>query len=83
MMYEYWLSAIRPLSDKKKRLLREEYGDGKTIYNIEEIHLRFLNFLESRDVDTILRSKKEWEIEKCWDYTQHSKMLIILKNAEK
>ena len=77
MMYEYWLSAIRPLSDKKKRLLREEYGDGKTIYNIEEIHLRFLNFLESRDVDTILRSKKEWEIEKCWEKLQEQGIRMI------
>ena len=77
MMYEYWLSAIRPLSDKKKRLLREEYGDGKTIYNIEEIHLRFLNFLESRDVDTILRSKKEWEIEKCWETLQEQGIRMI------
>ena len=76
-MYEYWLSAIRPLSDKKKRLLREEYGDGKTIYNIEEIHLRFLNFLESRDVDTILRSKKEWEIEKCWEKLQEQGIRMI------
>ena len=76
-MYEYWLSAIRPLSDKKKRLLREEYGDGKTIYNIEEIHLRFLNFLESRDVDTILRSKKEWEIEKCWENLQEQGIRMI------
>lgn len=77
MMYEYWLSAIRPLSNKKKRLLREEYGDGKTIYNIEEIHLRFLNFLESRDVDTILRSKKEWEIEKCWEKLQEQGIRMI------
>ena len=77
MMYEYWLSAIRPLSDKKKRLLREEYGDGKTIYNIEEIHLRFLNFLESRDVDTILRSKKEWEIERCWEKLQEQGIRMI------
>lgn len=76
-MYEYWLSAIRPLSDKKKRLLREEYGDGKTIYNIEEIHLRFLNFLESRDVDTILRSKKEWEIERCWEKLQEQGIRMI------
>ena len=76
-MYEYWLSAIRPLSDKKKRLLREEYGDGKTIYNIEELHLRFLNFLESRDVDTILRSKKEWEIEKCWEKLQEQGIRMI------
>ena len=57
--------------------MREEYGDGKTIYNIEEIHLRFLNFLESRDVDTILRSKKEWEIEKCWEKLQEQGIRMI------
>ena len=49
MKYEYWLAAIPNLSDCKKRLLREEYKEGRTVYYIEEMRLRLLAFLEDKD----------------------------------
>ena len=66
MIYEYWLAAIQGVSAKKKRLLREEYGEGKTVYYIEEIQLRFLDFLEDKDVEAILHARKDKNIEKEW-----------------
>ena len=67
MRYEYWLAALPTLSDRKKRLLREEYRDAKAVYYIEEIQLRFLNFLEEKDVEAILQSKREKNVEEEWD----------------
>lgn len=34
MVYEYWLAAMQGVSAKKKRLLREEYGEGRAVYII-------------------------------------------------
>ena len=66
MVYEYWLAAMQGVSAKKKRLLREEYGEGRAVYYIEEIQLRFLDFLEDRDVEAILHARKDKDIEKDW-----------------
>jgi DNA processing protein len=65
--YEYWLAAIPILTDRKKRLLREEYGDAKAVYYIEEIQLRFLDYIEEREVEAILRAKKTKDVEKEWE----------------
>ena len=66
MVYEYWLAAMQGVSAKKKRLLREEYREGRAVYYIEEIQLRFLDFLEDRDVEAILHARKDKDIEKDW-----------------
>ncbi len=67
MKYEYWLASIPHLSDCKKRLLREEYKEGRAVYYIEEMQLRFLPFLGEQDVEGILAAKKEIKIEKEWE----------------
>ena len=67
MEYEYWLAAIPCLSDEKKRLLREEYKEGRAVYYIEEMRLRFLPFLDDRDVEAILKAKKEIQVEREWE----------------
>lgn len=56
MMYEYWLALIPNLSDCKKRLLREEYKEGRVVYYIEEMRLRFLPFLQAKDVEAVLQA---------------------------
>jgi DNA processing protein len=68
MMYEYWLALIPNLSDCKKRLLREEYKEGRVVYYIEEMRLRFLPFLQAKDVEAVLQARKEIETEKEWEY---------------
>ena len=55
MEYEYWLAAIPYLSDCKKRLLREEYKEGRAVYYIEEMQLRALPFLADKEVEALLR----------------------------
>ncbi len=77
MKYEYWLAAIPCLSDYKKRLLREEYKDARAVYYIEEMQLRFLPFLEDRDVEAILKAKKEICIEKEWEYLEKQNIRFI------
>lgn len=66
MMYEYWLAAIKPLSDRKKRLLREYTGSGKALYYIEETSLFFLDFLNENDVQTIKEAKKRTDLEESY-----------------
>ncbi len=44
MIYEYWLAGIEGLSNRKKRKLRDVYGNGKAIYYIEETNLKKLHF---------------------------------------
>ncbi len=66
MMYEYWFAAIPGVSDRKKRLLREEYGEGKAVYYIEEMRLRMHQFLEDKETEAILRARKGHDVEKEW-----------------
>lgn len=77
MEYEYWLAAIPYLSDYKKRLLREEYKEGRAVYYIEEMQLRFLQFLDERDVEAILQAKKEIKAEKGWEYMQKQNIRFV------
>ncbi|MGF0031962.1 DNA-processing protein DprA [Bariatricus sp. SGI.154] len=79
MMYEYWLASIHRLSDEKKRRLREEYGDGKAVYYIEEMQLRFLDYLKPEDVDAILNKRKggEMALKENWERLQEQKIRFI------
>lgn len=63
MMYEYWFSKIYGISSNKKRKLREYYGDGKTIYYIEEIKQKFPDFLSEKEKYLLRQAKKERTIE--------------------
>lgn len=58
MTYEYWLAGVRPLSDKKKRMLREHLGSAEAVYYIEETKLRKLSFLEEKEIQAVLRADK-------------------------
>lgn len=82
MMYEYWLAAIRGVSARKKRLLREEYGEGKVVYYIEEIQLRFLDFLDDKDIEAILNARKDKDIEKEWERLAEKNIRFVPYFAE-
>lgn len=62
LRYEWWFAGIRPLSDKKKRLLRETYGSGKEIYkklyNIEEKHFHEIKELTEQDIRIIRQAAR-------------------------
>ena len=68
MMYEYWLACVHPLSEKKKRMLREAYGSAKAIYYIEEMELKTADFLTKKDVEILKQARKigKESIQKEW-----------------
>ncbi len=82
MEYEYWLAAIPNLSDHKKRLLREEYNGGRAVYYIEEMQLRFLQFLENKDVEAILQAKKVMDAKKEWESLVKQKIRFVAYFSE-
>lgn len=63
MIYEYWLASIKALSDRKKRMLREECGSGKEIYYIEEKRLFYPKCFSEKDRETIKQAKREIGLE--------------------
>lgn len=64
MIYEYWLARIHGISSLKKQKLREYYGDGKAIYNIEETEISNISFLNEKEKEALKRAKKETNMEK-------------------
>ena len=77
MMYECWLAGIEGISDPKKRKLREVYGNGKTIYYIEETKLEKHIFLDDRDVEILKRAKKAADIEEKWKKIEKKQIKFI------
>lgn len=63
MIYEYWLAAMRPLTDIKKKRLREEFKTGEEIYYTEEAVLRKQEFLTEKDIEVIKTAQKEKYLE--------------------
>lgn len=60
--YEYWLAAIPHLSCKKKCWLREQEGSAESLYNIEEKRLKMIPFLDEKEADIVINSRKTWHI---------------------
>ena len=77
MIYEYWLAKIEGISDSKKRKLREVYGDGKTIYYIEETKLKKVSFLNEKEAEILKEAKKEKELETKWKKAEEKKIRFI------
>lgn len=63
MKYEYWLDNIKPLTNRKKRKLWDEFGSAQSIYYIEETKLQKLSYLAEKDVYVIKSSKNFWDID--------------------
>lgn len=68
MKYEYWLARVKPLAVHKKRKLREIYGSGKAVYNIEETKLQTIDFLDEKDRNTLKNARKETDLREKFDY---------------
>lgn len=58
MKYEYWLAAIRPFPDRKKRILRDALGSAKNIYYIEETNFRKTGILTEKEIRIITDAVK-------------------------
>lgn len=63
MKYEYWFAQISRLSDRKKYLLRAYMGTAETIFYIEETKLKKIEFLNEKEVNTIIQAKKAVDLD--------------------
>lgn len=77
VIYEYWLARITGISAAKKMRLREYYGDGKAIYNIEETNRYVVEYLNEKEQEKLRRAKKEKDIEEKYRELETSGMRFI------
>lgn len=75
--YEWWFAGLRTISDKKKRLMRQEIKNAKDIYNIEETRLKSIEFLTEKDKETIQRSIENFELEQEYQAFQKKNIMFI------
>ncbi len=64
--YAYWLSNIKGIGAHKISLFRKKGYMSADIYHMGERQLKKLDFLKEKDVDSILESRKTWNLEKEW-----------------
>lgn len=67
MQYEYWLAAVRPFPNRKKRNLREVFGSAKNIYYIEETNLRKTEILTEMEIKIIMDAVKTGRVGEQYD----------------
>ena len=57
-MYENWLAEIKPLVNRKKIQLCEDYSEIEELYNMKESELQGISYLNEKDVSSILNAQK-------------------------
>ena len=77
MIYEYWFAKVQGIGSMKKRRLREYFGDAKTIFNIEETKILFLDFLDERERKYLIESKRETKLEEEYKELEREKIMFI------
>lgn len=84
--YEWWFAGIKPLSDKKKRLLREHFGNGKEIYkrlyNIEEKHFQRIKYLSEKDLRVIREAARKQDIHRQYEEAVEKGIRLVPYFAE-
>ena len=66
MKYKYWLSNIFGLWNGKKIIFRKNDISAEELYYMEENSIRKICGLTEKDIDIILKSKMEWDIDEKW-----------------
>lgn len=62
MKYEYWLSVVQGISNRKKKQLREMFSSAEELFFIEEKELMKISKCNEKEVKIIEKSKQtEWE----------------------
>ena len=77
MVYEYWLAKMQGMSMKKKRQLREYFGDAKTIFNIEETKTSQIDFLSEKERKILSQAKRETNLEEEYEVLEKEKIRFI------
>ena len=67
MKYEYWLACLKGISSGKKTLLRERAGTAEALYYIEETQMEGFEFLNETERNTIVQTRKQWDVEGEYD----------------
>ena len=65
-MYAYWFANIAGLTAGKRSRIRQSGMLAEAVYGFSEKELGRLEGIVQEDVDAILKSKKEWNLEKEW-----------------
>lgn len=85
MIYEYWYAGISGLNCMKKKKLREILKTAEMIYYIEEIKLTELGILTDREIQALIKAKKQQDIKKngrCWKKKISVLFRIFRKNIQ-
>lgn len=82
MKYEYWFAQIPHLSDRKKYLLREYMGNGKSIFYIEETKLKKIKFLNEKEINTIIQAKKAVDLDALSSHLKEKSIRFISRFSE-
>lgn len=77
MLYEYWFARIHGISASKKRKLREYFGEGKAIYNIEETKIFETGILDEKEIVIFQRAKKERNLEQKYRELENEKIKFV------
>lgn len=62
--YRYWLCHIRGVGNKKRKKIVEYCGGAKEAYCLSERQLLSVPGLSGKDVDSIIESRRVWDLEK-------------------
>ena len=76
MIYEYWYAGISGLNCMKKKKLREILKTAKMIYYIEEIKLTELGILTDREIQALIKAKKQQDIKEKWEMLEEKNCLL-------
>lgn len=86
MKYEWWFAGIRPLSDKKKKLFKEMYGNGKEIYkalyNIEEKDFPKMRGIKKEDIRVIRQAARTQDIDRQYERIRKGGIRVVTYDME-
>lgn len=77
MKYEYWLASMKGVTSQKKIKLAEKFSSKKQLYNIEETGLKKIEFLTPRDADRLVKHRKEWDLDKEYNYLLREEISLV------
>ena len=77
MIYEYWYAGISGLNCMKKKKLREILKTAEMIYYIEEIKLTELGILTDREIQALIKAKKQQDIKEKWEMLEEKNIRFI------
>lgn len=86
LKYEWWFAGIRHLPDRKKKIFREMYGNGKEIYkalyNIEEKHFNRLYGVWDPDIQLVRKSAREQDVDRLYGEAVEKGIRLVIYDME-